>query len=203
MMSWLPENVSTYGRRSIGSSTSSTTSPAATFFAVQVTLLVVPGHVPRPARAAGRPTRTATPRSRSSGRSSRRSSWSCSALMSRATWDEIKQNAAAERRAWSQVTAKQFNWEITYPGPDGKFGTADDVPAGQRPARAGEQGGARPAAVEGRHPQLLRPGVAPQAGRLPGPRDPACGSRRPRPGKYEIPCAELCGFGHSGMQGWL
>ncbi len=22
-------------------------------------------------------------------------------------------------------------------------------------------------------------------------------------GKYEIPCAELCGFGHSGMKGWL
>jgi cytochrome c oxidase subunit II len=24
-----------------------------------------------------------------------------------------------------------------------------------------------------------------------------------RTGKYEIPCAELCGFGHSGMRGWL
>ena len=24
-----------------------------------------------------------------------------------------------------QVTAKQFNWQVTYPGPDGKFGTAD------------------------------------------------------------------------------
>ena len=24
------------------------------------------------------------------------------------------------------VTAKQFNWEIAYPGADGKFGTADD-----------------------------------------------------------------------------
>lgn len=23
------------------------------------------------------------------------------------------------------------------------------------------------------------------------------------PGRYEIPCAELCGFGHSGMKGWL
>ena len=22
-------------------------------------------------------------------------------------------------------------------------------------------------------------------------------------GRYEIPCAELCGFGHSGMKGWL
>ncbi|HSF58066.1 MAG TPA: cytochrome C oxidase subunit II, partial [Candidatus Binatia bacterium] len=24
-----------------------------------------------------------------------------------------------------------------------------------------------------------------------------------KPGKYELPCAELCGFGHSGMKGWL
>src|SRR5271166_768834 len=24
------------------------------------------------------------------------------------------------------VRGKQFNWEFTYPGPDGKFGTADD-----------------------------------------------------------------------------
>src|SRR5262249_15078196 len=24
------------------------------------------------------------------------------------------------------VTAKQFNWQVTYAGPDGKFGTADD-----------------------------------------------------------------------------
>ncbi len=22
-------------------------------------------------------------------------------------------------------------------------------------------------------------------------------------GKYELPCAELCGFGHSGMIGWV
>ncbi len=24
-----------------------------------------------------------------------------------------------------------------------------------------------------------------------------------KPGKYEWPCAELCGFGHSGMKGWV
>jgi cytochrome c oxidase subunit 2 len=24
-----------------------------------------------------------------------------------------------------------------------------------------------------------------------------------KPGKYELPCAELCGFGHSGMKGWV
>ena len=24
-----------------------------------------------------------------------------------------------------------------------------------------------------------------------------------KPGKYELPCSQLCGFGHSGMKGWL
>jgi len=24
-----------------------------------------------------------------------------------------------------------------------------------------------------------------------------------KPGKYELPCGELCGFGHSGMRGWI
>jgi len=24
-----------------------------------------------------------------------------------------------------------------------------------------------------------------------------------KPGRYEWPCAELCGFGHSGMRGWI
>ena len=34
-----------------------------------------------------------------------------------------------DRRATSSTRSppKQFNWEITYPGPDGKFGTKDDV----------------------------------------------------------------------------
>ena len=48
------------------------------------------------------------------------------AIMSRTTWADIK---------WRQppsdfnviVTAKQFNWEIAYPGPDGKLETEDDV----------------------------------------------------------------------------
>jgi cytochrome c oxidase subunit 2 len=24
-----------------------------------------------------------------------------------------------------------------------------------------------------------------------------------KPGRYEVPCAELCGPGHSGMKGWV
>ncbi|MGH2651758.1 MAG: cytochrome c oxidase subunit II, partial [Actinomycetota bacterium] len=42
------------------------------------------------------------------------------------TWSRIKMRTP-ETDLVIQVTAKQFNWEILYPGPDGKFGTDDDL----------------------------------------------------------------------------
>src|SRR5712691_9344472 len=42
------------------------------------------------------------------------------------TWGKIKSHAPPPD-VELQVTAKQFNWEIVYPGPDGKIGTEDDV----------------------------------------------------------------------------
>jgi cytochrome c oxidase subunit 2 len=47
-------------------------------------------------------------------------------VMSQATWARIKGHAPPSDLD-VQVTAKQFNWEIVYPGPDGKFGTEDDL----------------------------------------------------------------------------
>src|SRR5215470_18473171 len=57
---------------------------------------------------------------------------------SKAKWEEIKLHMP-DTDTVIQVTAKQFNWEVLYPGPDGKFDTADDkrveneiqVPAGK------------------------------------------------------------------------
>src|SRR2546425_10856894 len=40
-------------------------------------------------------------------------------------WSKIKMQIPAGDLS-VMVTAKQFNWQVTYPGPDGKFGTADD-----------------------------------------------------------------------------
>src|SRR3989304_10274806 len=47
-------------------------------------------------------------------------------FMSQSTWAKIKSYVPPSDLA-VQVTAKQFNWEIVYPGPDGQFGTADDL----------------------------------------------------------------------------
>ena len=40
------------------------------------------------------------------------------AFMSRSTWADIKEHGPPGDVSY-QVTGKQFNWEITYPGPDG------------------------------------------------------------------------------------
>ena len=101
-----------------------------------------------------------------------------------------------------QVTAKQFNWQFTYPGPDGKFGTADDktmldelhVPVG------------KPVRVNLRSQDVIHSFFVPQfrmkQDAVPG-REIGQWFEVTKPGKYELPCAELCGFGHSGMRAWI
>ena len=101
-----------------------------------------------------------------------------------------------------RVTGKQFNWVITYPGPDGRFDTADDrtlldelhIPAG-RPVRL---------TLESKdviHSFFL-PNLRLKQDVLPGRSIPAWLDAM-TPGQYELPCAYLCGLGHSGMKGAL
>lgn len=101
-----------------------------------------------------------------------------------------------------QVTAKQFNWEIVYPGPDGKLGTADDLQMDNElhvPARKVVRLVLKSKDVI--HSFFL-PNLRLKQDAVPG-REIVAWFEATKPGKYEIPCAELCGFGHSGMNGWL
>jgi len=101
-----------------------------------------------------------------------------------------------------QVTAKQFNWEILYPGPDGQFGTEDDlllenelhVPVNKVVAVVLKS-------KDVIHSFFL-PHLRLKQDAVPG-REIKAWFEATKPGQYEIPCAELCGFGHSGMKGWL
>ena len=101
-----------------------------------------------------------------------------------------------------EVMAKQFNWMITYPGPDGKFGTEDDktfdnemhVPVG-KPVQLFLK------SKDVIHSVFL-PNLRFKQDAVPGRTIPQW-FEAVKPGKYEMPCAELCGFGHSGMRGWL
>jgi cytochrome c oxidase subunit 2 len=101
-----------------------------------------------------------------------------------------------------EVMAKQFNWIVTYPGPDGKFGTDDDktldneihVPVGKPVVLVLK-------ARDVIH-SLFLPNLRFKQDMVPG-REIHGWFEATKPGKYEMPCAELCGFGHSGMRGWL
>jgi len=100
------------------------------------------------------------------------------------------------------VNAKQFNWQVFYPGPDGKFGTEDDkmfldemhVPVN------------KPVRVILKSQDVIHSFFVPsfriKQDAVPG-REIVAWFDATKPGKYEWPCAELCGFGHSGMKGWV
>jgi cytochrome c oxidase subunit II len=100
------------------------------------------------------------------------------------------------------VDAKQFNWQVYYPGPDGKFGTEDDkkfldemhVPVN------------KPIKVILKSQDVIHSFFVPsfriKQDAVPG-REILAWFDATKAGKYEWPCAELCGFGHSGMKGWV
>ena len=117
------------------------------------------------------------------------------------TWGRIEQQRPASD-VHIRITAKQFNWEVSYPGPDGKFGTEDDrtfdnevhVPVG------------KPVILHLGSKDVIHsvflPNLRFKQDAVPG-REIVKWVQANKPGKYEMPCAELCGFGHSGMKGYL
>ena len=101
-----------------------------------------------------------------------------------------------------QVTGKQFNWEIVYPGPDGKLGTADDLQIdNELHVPAGKVVRVVLKSKDVIHSFFL-PNLRLKQDAVPG-REIVAWFEATKPGKYEMPCSELCGFGHSGMNGWL
>jgi len=122
-------------------------------------------------------------------------------FLSAPAWSRIKMNVPPSDFA-IEVTAKQFNWQVVYPGGDGKFGTADDkafldeihVPVN------------KVVHVNLKSVDVIHSFFVPQFRMkqdvVPG-RTIMQWFEATKPGKYELPCAELCGFGHSGMKGWV
>jgi cytochrome c oxidase subunit 2 len=123
------------------------------------------------------------------------------ALVSRSTWADIKERVPASDMA-IQVTAKQFNWEVAYPGPDGEIGTADDVTMDNDVhVPVGKTVRVLLKSRDVIH-SFFVPNLRLKQDAVPGHVIPVW-FKVAKTGKYEIPCAELCGFGHSGMLGHL
>src|SRR5215510_12820771 len=200
MLPWLPENISTYGAAIDSLFYLIFWITSITFVLVQGALLVFL------VQYRYRPGRQAT---YTHGNNTLEIAWTIApsiilvvlALLSRGLWHEIKQSMPPSKYPVI-VTAKQFNWDITYPGPDGQFGTADDktlendlnVPVNQV------------IELRLRSRDVIHSFFIPAArfkqDMLPG-RELRGWFEATKTGRFEIPCAELCGFGHSGMLGHL
>jgi cytochrome c oxidase subunit 2 len=101
-----------------------------------------------------------------------------------------------------RVTAKQFNWVMAYAGADGKLGTEDDVTFdNDLHVPVNKVVRVQLMSADVIHSFFL-PNLRVKQDALPG-RNILVWFEATKPGKYELPCAELCGFGHSGMKGWL
>jgi cytochrome c oxidase subunit II len=123
------------------------------------------------------------------------------ALASRSTWADIKEHGPPGD-VFYNVTAKQFNWEITYPGPDGKLGTADDVTVENDFHVPVNKVVRIDLASKDVIHSFFVPSMRLKQDAVPG-RIIRVWFEATETGQYEIPCAELCGFGHSGMKGTL
>jgi cytochrome c oxidase subunit 2 len=122
-------------------------------------------------------------------------------FMSVSSWAKIKRHAP-ESDFEIAVAAKQFNWEVSYAGADGKLGTDDDVKFDNDihvPVNKAVR--VQLSSKDVIHSFFL-PNLRLKQDAVPG-RTILVWFEATKPGKYELPCAELCGFGHSGMKGWL
>jgi cytochrome c oxidase subunit 2 len=197
---WLPENVSTFGGQIDRLFYAIYYLTGVTFFLVQITLLVFL-FVYR-----DRPGRRAT---YTHGNTTLEIIWTAVpavilavlALVSRSTWAEIKETQPPSDFQ-IRVSGKQFNWEIMYPGPDGKLDTDDDVKMDNDfhvPVN-------KVVRIQLHSQDVIHSFFVPQfrlkQDAVPGHSIPVW-FKATKPGKYEVPCAELCGFGHSGMRGFV
>jgi cytochrome c oxidase subunit 2 len=122
-------------------------------------------------------------------------------MLSQSTWWSIK-GSIPTGDIQVHAIAKQFNWVFTYPGPDGQFGTDDDLTLENElhvPVNKIVRVTLR--AEDVIHSFFL-PNFRLKQDAVPGREIPTW-FEATKTGRYEIPCAELCGFGHSGMLGYL
>jgi cytochrome c oxidase subunit 2 len=99
-----------------------------------------------------------------------------------------------------RVTAKQFEWNVTYPGPDEKLDTADDfVKRNQLHLPVGRAVRVDLGSEDVIHSFFL-PEFRVKQDAVPGMVIPVW-FEATRAGEYALGCAELCGLGHYRMHG--
>jgi cytochrome c oxidase subunit 2 len=123
------------------------------------------------------------------------------ALYQMGTWAEIKFPSAAPKvQPLAEITARQFQWVMRYPGPDGKLHTPDDLHTVSDLHFVKN----RPTLIHLRSTDVLHsfflPHLRIKQDAVPGLTIPVWFDAD-RAGHYELVCAELCGWGHYKMRG--
>ena len=130
------------------------------------------------------------------------------ALYQMGTWAEIKFRSAQPKvQPLAEVTARQFQWMIRYPGPDRKLGTLDDLHTVNDLRFVKDA----PTVIYLKSQDVLHSFFLPQfrikQDAVPGLTIPVwfdadTATSQTQTGRpYELACAELCGWGHYKMRG--
>ena len=121
-------------------------------------------------------------------------------LISNHYWVLIKDKKSVPPNAYRLgVHAKQFEWQVTYPGPDEKLGTSDDFTVRNQLHVIVNQ----PTAVELTAEDVIHSFFVPEwrlkQDAVPGMHITAW-FEATKTGEFELGCAELCGMGHYRMR---
>ena len=126
------------------------------------------------------------------------------ALYQMETWANIKFRSQLPKvQPLAEVTARQFQWLVKYPGPDGRLGTSDDLHLVNDLRFVKDT----PVVIYLKSRDVLHSFFIPQMrikqDAVPGYTIPVWfdANEASAPGKpYELVCAELCGWGHYKMR---
>ncbi len=115
-------------------------------------------------------------------------------------WADIKDRGSEPEDAVQiGVSAQQFEWNVTYPGPDGELGTGDDFTSrNQLHLPADRDVVVRLSSEDVIHSFFIHV-LRIKQDALPGQTIPVW-FQATEPGEYELGCAELCGLGHYRMR---
>jgi cytochrome c oxidase subunit 2 len=121
-------------------------------------------------------------------------------LASAGGWHRIKGRDSAPPGSYPMlITAKQFEWHITYPGADGKIGTPDDFTVRSQLHLVVN----RPVAATLESEDVIHSFYVPpfriKQDAVPGMHIPVW-FQPTKVGTFELGCAELCGLGHYRMR---
>jgi cytochrome c oxidase subunit 2 len=123
------------------------------------------------------------------------------ALYQLGAWADIKFRSSQPRvEPLAEITARQFQWKIRYPGPDGRIGTQDDL----QTVNDLHFVKGRPIVVQLKTQDVLHSFFLPQMrikqDAVPGLTIPVWFDAD-EAGTFDLVCAELCGWGHYKMRG--